>query len=326
MNLSEISAYYKDSETDVFGYVGRIEKSGYDRVCDAIEARGTKRKKSILFLCTGGGNPNTGYRIARAFTHHYGSENFTVAIPAECKSAGTLVCIGASRLIMFDKGELGPLDVQFQKKDEIFQQTSGLDILRGMTYLKSDALATFNQYLLDINSSSGLSTKVASELAGDLVRGIYEPMYAQIDPVRLGEMNAALQIAHEYGTRLNDKSKNLKPDALGKLINNYPAHGFVIDRAEARTLFERVERNDHPAMLEMRDFVVNAMWRGGRQNDPYVLDLVAFIEAIAPKESPDAQPETAGAIQPEAAHSNTAEPQGAGGQPPSGDGEEQPLS
>lgn len=84
--------------------------------------------------------------------------------------------------------------------------------------------------MLDINLGSGLSTKTASEIASKLVIGLYEPMFAQIDPIRLGEMNAALEIAHAYGNRLDDKAKNLKQGALSKLINSYPTHGFVIDR------------------------------------------------------------------------------------------------
>ncbi|WP_445289465.1 SDH family Clp fold serine proteinase [Variovorax atrisoli] len=275
-------------DTDAYVYAGPIEKSGYDLVCDRLEENKNKRKKVILFLSTGGGNPHAGYRIARAFSHHYGSENFRIAVTAECKSAGTLICVGASSLIFFDKGELGPLDVQFQKQDEIFQQSSGLDILRGMTYLQNDALEAFNAFLMDINGGSGLSTKVASEIASSLVKGIYEPMYAQIDPIRLGEMNAALQIANDYGERLNEKAKNLKDGALKKLIHSYPAHGFVIDRAEARKLFERVDPPT-PAEAEFGLPVNNFWWRRGRQNTPIAVNLIDFLTPFFPKEPPNAQ-------------------------------------
>lgn len=319
MNISEALINFEKSKIDIYAYTGTIERSGYERICDVIEAKAENRREhAILFLCTGGGNPNAGYRIARAFIHHYGSDKFSVAVPAECKSAGTLVCIGAQNIIMFDKGELGPLDVQFQKKDELFQQSSGLDILRGMTYLKNDALATFNSYLVDINASSGLSTKVASEIVVNLVRGIYEPMYAQIDPVRLGEMNAALQIAHEYGTRLHEKSKSLKTGALSKLINNYPTHGFVIDRAEARTLFERVV-SPEPEVKALYSFVTNVLWRGGQQREPYVLDLTSTLESYFSKEIADAK-HTAGAA---AAGEAGSVPAGTSGQSTQGDGTEQ---
>lgn len=274
---------FEEQDTDAYVYAGPIEKSGYDLVCDRLEENKKKRKQAILFLATGGGNPHAGYRIARAFNHHYGENNFKIAITSECKSAGTLICIGASSLIFFDKGELGPLDVQFQKQDEIFQQSSGLDILRGMTYLQNDALAAFNSFLMDINGGSGLSTKIASEIASSLVKGIYEPMYAQIDPIRLGEMNAALQIANDYGERLNEKVKNLKDGALKKLIHSYPAHGFVIDRAEARKLFKKVEPPT-PEEAELGNTVPTLWWKRGRQTTPSVVNLINFWTTVFPKE------------------------------------------
>jgi len=181
---------------------------------------------------------------------------------------------------MCDRSELGPLDIQVAKQDEMFQQSSGLDIVRGVQHLREDALATFSDYLLEINAGSGLSTKVASEIASKLVIGLYEPMFAQVDPVRLGEMSAALQIAHEYGTRLNEKSKSLKADALHKLINKYPAHAFVIDRAEAKGLFERVERPDDK-MIELAEMVAGVSWRDGAQTTSYVLHLNEFFGRIA---------------------------------------------
>lgn len=266
-----------NNDTDVFGYAGPIDRGGYDKVCETIPAQ--RRSKALLYLCTTGGDPNAGYRIARAFVHNYGAENFRVAIPAECKSAGTLICIGSHELVMFDCGELGPLDVQFQKQDEIFQQSSGLDILRGMTHLENEALQTFNQYLIDINGGSGLSTKTASEIASNLVIGLYNPIFGQVDPIKLGEMRAALQIAHHYGTRLNEKSKILKQDSLKKLINEYPTHGFVIDRAEARTLFERVVSPTDSETI-MAQFVTGFMWKHGRQTRSIVYDLLDTFEGL----------------------------------------------
>lgn len=281
--FEEMIAAFAADDSDAYAYAGPIEKYGYERICETI--RKDRRKKAVLFLCTSGGDPNAGYRIARAFIHCYGVENFRVAVPTDCKSAGTLVCIGAHSLVMFDRGELGPLDIQIQKQDEIFQQSSGLDILRGMTYLQTEALKSFKQYWFDINAGSGISTRVASEIASSLVKGLYTPVFGQIDPVKLGEMNAALQIAHEYGTRLNDKSKNLKEDALRKLINNYPAHGFVIDRAEARELFHRVEPPT-PAERTAGEFV-RTVWESVRRARPSVVDLLDIFGAYDEKTDAD---------------------------------------
>lgn len=283
--------HFIDSKTDVYVYTGSIERSGYEDLCDILQDK-KKGTSALLILMTPGGNPNAGYRIARALIHNYEAKNFRVAIPADCKSAGTLICIGAHSLVFFDKGEIGPLDVQFQKQDEIFQQSSGLDILRGMTYLRNEALSSFNEYLMEINGGSGLSTKTASEIASNLVKGLFEPMFAQIDPIRLGEMNAALQIAYEYGNRLSDKAKNMKQGALNKLINNYPTHGFVIDRAEARNLFERVERPTAQE-TEIVNWAMRVWPARANRTRPLVRDVIDFFDSIFPKEADDAADGTA---------------------------------
>lgn len=268
-----------EQEINVYAYAGPIELDGYIAICKALDKardEGRRKQKAILFLSTYGGDPNAGYRIARAMIHHYGAENFSVAVPTACKSAGTLICIGAHNLIFFDSGELGPLDVQIQKQDEIFQRNSGLDILRGMTYLQGEALASFKRYLFDINRMGGISTKIAAEIAGSLVKGLYTPIFAQIDPLKLGEMNAALQIANEYGSRLNEKSKSLKELALSKLTNSYPAHSFVVDRSEAKTLFERVE-SPNANELSIGDFAISMFkWASGKPA-PIVFDLNEFF-------------------------------------------------
>lgn len=275
--IPSISKLKKDGY-DVLLYAGPIDREGYDELCRILNEieKNDKHKKIILFLATYGGDPNAGYRIARAIIHHYGHENFHIAIPSVCKSAGTLVCIGASKLIVFDAGELGPLDVQIHKQDEIFQRNSGLDILRGITYLQSEALNSFKKYLFDINRMGGVSTKIAAEIAGDLVKGLYNPIYAQIDPLRLGEMNAALQIANEYGMRLNSKTKSLKDQALNKLIHSYPTHGFVIDRSEAKELFENVSA-PQPEIIPLQNLTTRMLGISMDRSSPIVLNLIDFF-------------------------------------------------
>lgn len=280
-DFQELAKYFSDRDTDVIIYAGGIDRNGYEKFCAEIPKH--KKKKLILALVTYGGDPSAGYRIARAAIHNYGCENFTILIPSYCKSAGTLICIGANNLLMSDKSELGPLDVQFRKQDEIFQNSSGLDILRGITYLQNEALESFKSYLLDINGGSGLSTKIASEISSKLVIGLYEPLLGQIDPVKLGEMNAALQIANAYGTRLNDKSKSLKANALAKLIHDYPTHGFVIDRAESKTLFERVTRPNDMEQ-ELGDFASQNVWPTVRGDRAIVLDFGALFNTTNSQE------------------------------------------
>ena len=223
---------------DVITYAGEINSRGYARICTELKKKQAER--ALLVLATPGGDPHAGFRIARAMQHHY-EAGFDALVPRYCKSAGTLILIGAASLYLDDMSELGPLDVQVKKGDELFGRSSGLDIFQAVNYLQTQAINTFNSYLMDL-ARAGLSTKVSSEIASRLTSGLLSPIAAQIDPIKLAEMQRATAIAFEYGTRLNEKGANLQPTGLAALVSGYPSHGFVIDRKEARAVFLRVEK------------------------------------------------------------------------------------
>lgn len=230
----------------VFLYYGEINREGYGLLSTAIESRiaeGKKADKVCLILITPGGNADAAFRIARALRHYY--RFLDIFIPNICKSAGTLICIAANRLIFGDRGELGPLDIQIFKPDELSEVMSGLDIFQSLTALQNQMLESFRSCLRDIYRRTPLRTKQAAELAKELAKEFISPIVAKIDPVTLGEHQRKLQIASDYGERLNEMSQSMKPDALRMLVGGYPDHEFVIDRKEARErLFKNVGSPD----------------------------------------------------------------------------------
>ncbi len=220
-----------------------------------------RNKACTLFLTTYGGDPNGGYRIGRCLRHHY-TQNIRLVVPSFCKSAGTLVAIAADELGIGDFGELGPLDIQVRKASELEESSSGLDIMQALQAVTLHTQVTFHRMLME-SRGLGLSTKLCSEFAGQVVSGIAAPLFSQIDPIRLGEMQRAMRVAFEYGSRLDKYGQNLKDGALVRLINNYPAHGFVIDRKEASELFERVSH-----LTDAEKMFCNAVWESvGSQTD-----------------------------------------------------------
>ncbi|MDW3683360.1 hypothetical protein RA280_16725 [Cupriavidus sp. CV2] len=199
-----------------------------------------RHEKCTLFLTTYGGDPDGAYRIARCLRHHY--KHLRIVIPSYCKSAGTLITIVADELVIGDLGELGPLDIQVLKNSELSERSSGLDIIQALGAARQHAQDAFHAGLINIRNSARLSTKLAGEFAATIAVGVAGPLYAQIDPIRLGEMQRAMRIAHEYGQRLNRYTNALLEGALDKLVADYPAHGFVIDRKEASELFRTVKK------------------------------------------------------------------------------------
>ncbi|MGL5341281.1 MAG: SDH family Clp fold serine proteinase [Aeromonas veronii] len=241
---SEVVAENSDSaflNCDVISYYGAITKGGYLTLSKIIEKKvvsGELAKNIILVLVTPGGDPDAGFRIGRALNHHY--EKVSIMIPDICKSAGTLISVAAHELIIGDLGELGPLDVQLRKSDEIGELTSTLDIFKSITELQSRTLDFFRHYVTDIKYGSGIGTKLAADIASNLTKTVISPIAAQIDPIKIGEHHRALQIAKQYAYRLSEMSNNLRHNALDYLVEGYPCHSFVIDRSEAKKLFKNV--------------------------------------------------------------------------------------
>jgi hypothetical protein len=206
-------------DADCYFYNGKIEPPRCLACIDGVSAH-AGRKNAILFLVTNGGDPDTAYRITRYFQERYG--HITVVISGRCKSAGTLMAVGANELAFTSYGELGPLDIQLGKIDKFDALQSGLTIQDSLNTLEARALNKFFQIVRDyIQANSGqLSFAAATKAASDFVTQLYNPILARIDPEEVGARARAMKIAVDYGKRLAVKSQNLRPDSLRLLSEN----------------------------------------------------------------------------------------------------------
>ncbi|MBN9594473.1 MAG: hypothetical protein J0G36_03880 [Afipia sp.] len=256
-------------DADVYFYNGTIEHPRDLTTIEAVHSH-AGRKKAILFLVTNGGNPDAAYKITRYFQEKY--EHFTIVVSGKCKSAGTLIAVGAHELAFSPYGELGPLDIQLTKVDKFDQLQSGLTIQDSLNTLEGRALEKFYEIVKDyMQANNGLlSFSSATKAASDFVTQLYAPVFSRIDPEEIGARARAMRIAADYGRRLSVKSQNLKQDTLKLLAETYSSHSFVIDRQEAETLFVRVRSTDkneaaviaalgRPARFELPDFAFHAL-------------------------------------------------------------------
>ena len=203
-------------------------------------AKRKRRKNVFLILVTQGGDPDAAYRMARCLQDNY--ERFIAFIAGYCKSAGTLCILGANEIVTSDMGELGPLDVQVAKKDELFESSSGLVATEALEVLRMKAFDMFEECMLGIKIHGGgqITFKTASEIAVKISVGLMEPLYRQIDPIQVGEVARFMRIATTYGQRLMIRSNNFTEQTLGVLCETYPSHSFVIDKSEINRLFNNV--------------------------------------------------------------------------------------
>lgn len=222
---------------DLLLYYGSIEPGCEKRVYKQI-AEFKSESNLALFLTTPGGYPDVAYQIARCIHRNY--EKFYVFVGSYCKSAGTLISVGSDEMVLADLAQLGPLDIQIAKHDELAEWISGLTPVQALATLRSETFKTFEEYFVNIveKSFGQITAMRAAQHATRLTTQCFAPIYKQIDPMRLGEYERAMDVMYHYGQRLD--RGNLQKDALIRLITDYPSHGFVIDREESEQLFKMV--------------------------------------------------------------------------------------
>jgi hypothetical protein len=219
-----------------------------------------RRANVMVVITTEGGSADQAFRMARCFQACY--SKYTAVVGGFCKSAGTLLCIGAHDLQMGDLAELGPLDVQLAKPDELGLISSGLTHDSSFRSLQAAAFQMFESFLLDIITKSGgrITTKTAAELSVRVTTGLFSPIFEQMDPMKIGEDYRSARVAEQYALRLNAHALNLLEPSSGveALVRGYPSHGFVIDRTEAKALFRRVAAIEPPLLELVRALGPNA--------------------------------------------------------------------
>ncbi len=242
----------ESEDADILFFNGEISRKIDNKFIRICSQRKRRRANVILVLVTPGGDADAAYRMARCLQSKYA--RVTIFISGWCKSAGTLLAVGAHRLVMSEFGELGPLDVQVGKRDELFEYGSGLDVDAAIKQLELSAFAMFEDYMLAIERASDgrVTFKTASEISYEMVTRLMGNIYCQIDPMKIGETSRLMTIAKDYSERLAAHSGNLLNEgAIDLLVSSYSSHGFVIDFREASLIFKNVvEANENFQMLQ----------------------------------------------------------------------------
>lgn len=258
-------------DVDIMIFNADIERPRDRWVLEFVQERAGRRKPNLLLiLVTNGGDPDAAYRICRTLQRAY--KKITVIVAGICKSAGTLILLGANELAFVEGGEIGPLDIQLAKKDELLGSESGLTVMTALSAVHENAQEAFYHFLTSLTTKSNgrITVRTASDIAAKLTEALYSRISQQIDPIHMGEVNRSMAIAEKYGTRLKEKGGNLKEDTLKKLITDYPSHGFVIDKEEAAQLFTKVRdcNLDEVALIEEFGWVART---------PYSRSWIRFI-------------------------------------------------
>lgn len=224
-------------DCDVISYAGPMVRPHDDLLIDEILDK--RQHDAVLFwLTTRGGDPTVAYRIARSLRKNY--KEVLVYVNSTCASAGTMLTLGAHRVIIDEHAEFGPVDIQLSDREEVGERVSGLTSRSALALASEEAPATFEKCFVKLRIDLGLSTKMAAETAAKLTDSTIGKLFSQIDPMRLAGDGRSVQIIEGYAERI--ATDNVKPGAIDELVRGYPDHNFVIDPEEAKDkLFVKTE-------------------------------------------------------------------------------------
>jgi hypothetical protein len=188
-----------------------------------------------------GGLSEAAYLLARELRRRF--THLTAYVPFEAKSAATLLCLAADELVLGDLGELGPLDQQYEEKQTADYPLNTSRLLPGVALgqIQQGAMDMYDTLVTRIVKASGLRPLEAGSKAAELIGDLYAPLMGQLDPARLADCARGLGAGKAYAERVLRRYRPALHAERGvallhTLIQEYPTHGFVLDREELTDL------------------------------------------------------------------------------------------
>lgn len=239
-NLNEtVSEQLNQKNADIFIYSGEVNDTGFRKLSKLLN---NFKTNVLLFLSTTGGDSRSAYQIISLLRSVY--KEITIIPYTCCTSAGTLMCIGADKLVLIPNSEFSPLDAQTILEETSYLTGSSISLFRGLESLNQESLKAFHVFLNSLTKDQGMPSKLAIQTARSLTTELFSPIYAQINPVRLGEMNSLLKECEWVAKRLNEKTKALSEGDIQKLIYEYPTHSFYISNQELHSMFNNIVNSE----------------------------------------------------------------------------------
>ncbi len=178
-----------------------------------------------LMLATPGGDGETAVRLARSAQAR--CKTLTVIVPDQAKSAGTILALGAHRILMGPTSDLGPIDPQLQVGPAA-GLVSAKDIIAAVEYAEGAIQANPETYTLHSALLSDVTALMVQQARSALARSDDVMREAlKSNPDRDEEAVAALC------QKLHDP-----------LIENPKSHGAILGEIDAEALGLPIEMAD----------------------------------------------------------------------------------
>lgn len=151
-----------------------------DEDCDMLQSILQSNDLSngiVLMLSTPGGDGLAAERIVNTLRAYSGTRDYWVIVPGKAKSAGTIVAMGAGKIIMAPSSELGPVDPQIIRTEDgrrrVFSAhalVTGYDTLFGAATQATGPIEPYLQQLSHYDDREINSYRAAIDLSEDIAK------------------------------------------------------------------------------------------------------------------------------------------------------------
>jgi len=257
VNFEARRAIYKKIEaersTKVLAYITgdrrgvetQISADCIDLFVDFLDQIGPTKKLSLI-LHTNGGETLAAWRLVNLLRIF--CDELEIMIPTKALSAGTLICIGADKLVMTKQAVLGPIDPSVNNPLNPQANMGGNQTARVPVSVEN---------VLGYLSAAKDELKISSE---QYLTNILLNLAGEVHPLVLGEIfRSRAQIRFLAGKLLprqvHDK-KNMKK-IIDFLCAESGSHDYTINRREASELGLRVEKPSADLYLSLREIYLS---------------------------------------------------------------------
>lgn len=239
-----------------------------------------KVKKISLIIYTCGGNTLAAWNIVNLFREF--CNELEIIIPNKCRSAGTLMALGANRIIMTKQATLGPIDPSIIR--EMSPTIPGPNPQKKL----SISVESVKGYFSLLKKEFGTNDDNALSAA-------YTKLAEYIHPLVLGDVyrtQKQIQMLAEKLLRMSYHNKRNIKSIVSFLCSDSGSHDYTISRTEAKKMGLQVESptqetynelknwfKDTSAELELSNPYSPLQILGNSNNSPYLFKR-CLIESV----------------------------------------------
>ncbi|MBU4299273.1 hypothetical protein KJ636_04480 [Patescibacteria group bacterium] len=188
------------------------------------------QKKISLFLYTRGGDMVAPLRLVKLIRSY--TQDFELIIPYRAHSAGTLIALGANKILMGKLGELSPTDPSTMHP---FNPVNPQNPQQKLEINVED----INSYFLLAKEKAGVKNEQMNE--------IYKQLGEKLHPLSLGNAYRAIRMAKQIAEkllRIHIKNEERIKKIVNAITSDICIHGYPITRDEAKDLGLEIEEPD----------------------------------------------------------------------------------